>query len=231
MFIDRQIVNQLEAAIELRLPTLEDECGYKIESKGQLLDLEALSSKTIRSIIAKYDPLCVHKFGTILTPSEALTWGENLRKVVSVRHKAILLRVAHGDIYTRSKLVRYGLENDPNCPRCGLIEDLEHKFVKCNYVERIWGEVIVLTDCLTVADLHVNCPIENKILGATLHTSSLKLTIHSDILQRIMSLKSDQNYLMRPKHFVKLALKSLLACEKTIASKQKIEMLLNRIEN
>ena len=56
-----------------------------------------------------------------MTPSEALSWGRALKKVVSTKHKATILRVAHHDVYTKERVTRYGLGNDQTCSE---IEDL-----------------------------------------------------------------------------------------------------------
>ena len=74
-----------------------------------------------------------------MTVSEALNWGSRLNKLTSIKHRNILLRVAHGEFYTKLKLQRFNLIDNSSCPRCGHIEDLRHKFVECAYVKRIWN--------------------------------------------------------------------------------------------
>ena len=46
----------------------------------------------------------------------------------------------------------------------------------------------------------------NLILGLVKGTQPLNLSIQAEILQRIMYLKDEANYLMRPKTLVKLAI-------------------------
>lgn len=121
-----------------------------------------------------------------MTPSEALSWGRALKKVVSTKHKATILRVAHHDVYTKERVTRYGLGNDQTCSE---IEDLRHKLVDCNYVRRIWSATFRVTDKVAVAIPVNNVPVENKILGATSSPDKLVIAIHAEILQRIIWLR------------------------------------------
>ena len=71
--------------------------------------------------------------------------------------KSTLLRVAHGDIYTKDKLHRFGLIDSNKCPRCDSQVTLEHKFITCEYAARIWQVVGTL---------------ERKILGDSAATAN-----------------------------------------------------------
>ena len=126
-----------------------------------------------------------------MTPLEVDNWCLNLKKLSSVRHKNILLRAAHGEIYSKEKLARFGLIQDQQCPRCGLVEDLRHKLIDCEYTKRIWGVAFGKSNP-TGYDLD----IENRILGAFRGCTATKLTLHAEILLRLSSLKDDQNYLL-----------------------------------
>ena len=130
-----------------------------------------------------------------------------MSKITSVRHKNILLRIAHGEIYYREKLYRYGLVESPNCPRCNEVETLRHKVVECEYVKRIWRESFIQTDRLIRSNpQHDPDFIENKIIAAFVGSNSLIATIHAEILLRIIGLKDDQLYLLRPSSLVRLAI-------------------------
>ena len=161
----------------------------------------------------------------ILTIPEAINWGNSLRKVTSVRHRNILLRVAHGDIYTKVKLAKYGLSEDPLCPRCGEIETLQHKFFSCDYTRRIWSEALSKTNKLKHGT-PINIPIENEIIGATTDTSPIILSIHAEIMVRILALRPESNYLLLPSRFVNLAIKSIAINERSLTARIKCESLL-----
>ena len=166
-----------------------------------------LTSKEIRQELVVADPVCIFKFGAIGPPSISLNWGYALSKVTSVRHKSCILRVAHGEIYTKERLHRFGLTDNPNCPRCGNLEDLEHKFITCDYVERIWREAFKFINKINPVD--PNESKANLILGLVKGTQPLNLSIQAEILQRIMYLKDEANYLIRPKTLVKRAIELL----------------------
>ena len=161
----------------------------------------------------------------MLTTTECISWGNVLRKLTSVRHKNTILRVFHGEVYTKVRLARFGLTDSDTCPRCDEAEDLEHKIAGCDYIKRIWDRVLELTSKLKV----VNYPEHDRIrqildVGCT---SSTVLTIHAEILLRILSLKDASNYLVHPKALVKLALKYLHRSERDVESKREIEDLLS----
>ena len=161
-----------------------------------------------------------------MTKRECRSWGLKLSKLTCTKHKNIILRVAHGDIYTKAKLTRFGLSNDPTCPRCHEVETLSHKFVTCPYVKKIWEATFLLTRKLTTSDPLSEAPCV-AILGSYLSSSPTVLTINAEIIQRIHLLKEDLNYLIHPKHFVRQALIFLLKREKKLHIKEEIEFILD----
>ena len=106
--------------------------SYYVNLKAR--PLAKLTSKDIREARSSKVAIGNFKIGMVLENSEALTWGLRLARVNSTRHKNIILRVAHGEIYTKEKLHRFGLTDSPVCPRCQETETLEHKFIQCNYI-------------------------------------------------------------------------------------------------
>ena len=164
-----------------------------------------LTSKEIRQELATIDPICVFKFGAICNPALSINWGINLAKISSVRHKSCLLRIAHGEVYTKEKLHRFGLSDSPNCPRCGLLEDLEHKLITCHYVKLIWREVI---------------------LGMIKGTELLLLSVLAEILQQILYLKENSQYLVRPKEIVKRAIELVSRREIKQVDKNRLSCIL-----
>jgi hypothetical protein len=76
-----------------------------------------------------------------MEPIETLSWGLKIRKLSSVRHRNLLLRLAHGDLYTNERLNRFGLRGDPDCEKCGQIDTLKHRILECTYSLEIWREL------------------------------------------------------------------------------------------
>ena len=156
-----------------------------------------------------------------MTPLEVSNWGNNIKRLSCVRHKNTLLRAAHGEIYSRNKLLRYGLSNDDICPRCHESEDQRHKLIECPYVARIWKRVFELTN---VQENHVER--ENQILGAYKECNVTKLTVHAEVLARILSLKDKETYIIHPKTFVRHAILYLTKKERKNEIKTELEALL-----
>ena len=193
--------------------------------KNKFKDLGKCSSKEIRESRSPLDPITSYKLGTNLTGTEALSWGYKLSKLTSIKHRNILLRVAHGEFYTKARLQRFNLIDDNSCPRCGETETLAHKFIECEYVKRIWQKVYSLSNqLLGLNQLH----IENfkGITGAFNESTLTSLTINAEILLRLSYLKDDQTYLIHPKTFVANCLKCILLNEGRREIKEEVKTLL-----
>jgi len=184
--------------------------------------LSDVSSKTIRLSRNEKDPLCYFKSGTILTPRESLNYFYNLNRLPSVRHRNIILKILHGDVYTNERLHRFGLIDNPSCPRCDQIETIEHKFATCEYISRIWAE----TSRLTNKWPSPNTDQIQELILANGNLDQTTLRIHAEILYRISLLPKNPQYLVIPKIFVACAVKYLIKMEKTRSVKTDLEHLL-----
>jgi hypothetical protein len=122
------------------------------------------------------------------------------------------MKIAHGDIYTKEKLARFGMTIDNACPRCGNIETLTHKLIECEYTKRIMKEVVRITNTLRVNPLESDVITIEAALGVK-NTSYKELTLHAEVLRRILLIREDQEYLLRPSTFVTLALEHLIEME------------------
>lgn len=201
-------LEKLNIAIGIRIPapTEEFKNSYFIKEKSKLLG--NCSSKEIREGRTNKTPILQFKLGLNLDTRESLDWGYKINKLSSTRHKNILLRVVHGDVYTKDKLYRYGMEPSNKCPRCDQIEDLKHKFISCEYISRIWRQVSLLENKL-ISDRASTNVRERFIVGAFTNSTKAFLTLTAEILSRITGLQNDPTYLVRPKNFVDYAIKSL----------------------
>ena len=63
-------------------------------------------------------------------------------------------------------------------------------------------------------------------LGSYIESTPTILTLHAELLLRILYLKDDQNYLVHPKNLVKHCLKYIARCEKKPEIKDEIKSLL-----
>ena len=190
----------------------------------KLKSIQALSSKEFRTVRNNTEQICVFKLGLILTPIESRSWLFKVSRLTSVKHKSLLLRIAHGEIYTKEKLHRYNLAESNLCPICDEVETLERKFISCHYAKRIWQ---VLNNLEGLTHNREAEPVQ-AILGAWLDSDMLNVTIRAEVLLRLSYLK-EQNYVMRPIIFVKLAIDSLLRKEQNAEFKNLFAALLEQL--
>ena len=192
--------------------------------------LSCVTSKEIRLNRASKVPGGQLKIGVTLSEAEIRCWGSKLAGLTSTRHKNTLLRVVHGEVYTQSKLHRFGMSDTDKCPRCNDSEDLKHKFVDCQYVERIWLSAKPYLDKLQLSP--ENNPDRIKTAIAALSNSSLaSMTYTAELLQTILYFKPEQEYLVHPKQIALRTLKNLAIKEGNFKIKGLFIELLNEIGN
>ena len=155
----------------------------------------------------------------ILTPG----WTTRLRRLTSTRHKCALMRVAHGDVYTNSRLFKFGLINDPKCANCdALNEDLDHRLIECRQAVEAWrllDEKLEIIGAQAATELTMG-----GILGAKddYQRSKLPLTIKAELVSRLMR-KGGQTYC--PRVMVKASLKTILNAEKLTQEQRELLMV------
>ena len=216
-FIDNRKLPKIQLAVDLRLdqPKLTDQ----IYVKNTFRTLSSCSSKEIRLSRSNNIPITLFKCDLDLTPSESINFFYQLNRLSSTRHKNMILRYLHGDIYTKERLFRFGMTDSPICPRCDSIETLNHKFLECDYASRIWAWVKHLTSSRVAID-----PIRAALAIASKNQEDL--TLHAEILLRIQYLKEGQDYLLRPQVLVEHALKDLVMREENKKVKERLKTLL-----
>ena len=204
-FVNRDLFCAIKETLPIAYNNARDlDYQYSMIAGSRLQDLSTATSKEIRLSISDKDPITIYKIGVFLTPSEALSLANQINKITSVRHKDILLRLMHGELYSRERLSRYGLVDTPNCSRCMEPETLTHKYLECPYTRAIWSKCLNLTK-----ELRMNYdPNEEEIdkIFCCHEPDKLILTIHAEIMLRIRGLKDDVDHLLLPKLFVKNAI-------------------------
>ena len=161
-----------------------------------------------------------------MNPGTSINWASSLAKVTSTKHKDLLLRLVHGELYSKERLHRYRLIDNAQCPRCGEIETLKHKYLECPYIKEIWRRTLLLTDKLRHS-IEPTETQEEKILCCTREPNKLALTLHAEIISRIRQLKDNEaNLLLLPKLFVKKSAEWILRREKNALIKTEMAELL-----
>ena len=189
--------------------------------------LKKLTSKEIRTSRDKKLNVTEFKVGITLTTKEAATWALRLSKLTSTRHKNTILRVVHGEIYTKEKLSRFGLIDSATCPRCDQVETLRHKFIECHYSRKIWAEALPYIEKLA----GVIEPSQDKtkiIIAANINSNLAAMTLSAEIMQVILQLNPDQTFLVHPRHVIKQVIKRLRRNEgNQVIKKDFIELVLS----
>ena len=216
MFMDKKWTELVRASIGLNLNVNADD-KYIYYDNCKLKDMRALSSKEYRLARNNTEQQCVFKIGLILTPLESSSWCLKISKLTNVRHKSLLLRLAHGEFYTREKLYRYNLTPDDKCKICNETETLTHKFITCTYAQRLWN---IINNQEGLRPAPHSLP-EEQALGAWLTCDLTNLTIRAEVLLR-MSYQRD-NSIIHPRALVKNAIESLKRKESNAMIKMNLE--------
>ena len=223
--LDPEKTDKIKLAINCVIPAPSPNFveSYFIRNKSKAI--EKCTSKEFRTSRNLNPPITYFKLGLALIPSQSLNWGNSVSKLTSTKHKSILLRIAHGDIYTKDKLFRFNLIDSDKCPRCDEPETLEHKFLTCPYIHQIWHHLSAINRRILGDSVTPNDP-KAKILGVFSNSNQCYLTIVSELLLRISYLRDDQNYLLHPKVFIENTIRYLHKKERSADLKDSLYSLL-----
>ena len=180
-------------------------------SKGTLVNVATLSSKDFRRSKGDIEGeiICIYKIGLIMDPGEVKSWTKKLNKLTSTRHRNILLRLVHGDIYSNSRLFRFGLATDPKCLNCPEpSESIVHRVSSCPEAMKAWRELECAKADIGLTSLS-DFSIEN-LVGAKDNLSKIELTLQAELLHRLTSL----NKISCPNRLVKAVIKFIGLSEK-----------------
>ena len=120
----------------------------------------------------------------ILAPGEVLAWTSRLKVLSSTRHRNIALRIAHGDIFSNSRLFRFGLKNSPDCLNCHEPnETIVHRLLECPKAWEAWLKLDAIKIKLKLTPL-INHTLEN-IMGAGTRRSKLELALQLELMLRL----------------------------------------------
>ena len=198
----RQIINNL-----LSMPINVRDVNGSLESneifpvtEGKLVSIVSLSSKQLRQarLNEEENVICIYKLGPIFTVGEVKSWTGRLKRLTSTRHRNLLLRTVHGDIFSNGRLARFGLRQEANCPNCQEpIETIIHKIKECPHAMTAWQELERVKLNLNLNVLS-DLTIEN-LIGAKEHLNNIELALQAELIHRLTS----RNERYQPKDLVK----------------------------
>lgn len=186
-FVSKELCRCIEALWDqLRREPSVDEDKLLFPIGKRLRDLTSLTSKELRLAAKPATPIVGFKLGTIMTINESLSYFLQLNKLTSVKHKCLLLRVLHGDIYTNERLFRFGLRPNPTCDRCDEPDTIVHRLVSCSGTESLRRELTGFTQKLfktiSIRDLD---PLD-MMLATHKDSTTAMLSLHAEFLQKII---------------------------------------------
>ena len=104
------------------------------------------------------------------------------------------------------------------CPRCHLPETIDHQIYSCDYVKQLWEITSKIT---SIPTLNLN-----QVLGYDDLHDKTTLTLHAEILTRLLSIERPKQ---DPRALLKSAITKLLVVEKT-TTKYQINQMINTLE-
>ena len=148
--------------------------------------ISSMSSKDIRlnRTNEAANMINIFKIGIILTPGELLSWTKRIKTLSSTRHKNTLLRIVHGDVFSNSRLLKFGLRQSSECANCGeQMETIIHRICECPNAQETWRLLNVAKTKLNLNTLSDNS-IES-LVGAKERCSKIELSLQAELLLKL----------------------------------------------
>ena len=218
LLIDARIKEVINFVIPLRVPQVNPSLGLCYFHRKKWEELRKLTSKEIRDSRSNLLPLCVFKCGLILTPNECTSWLKTLNYLTNTAQKNAVIRFCHGDIYSKERLFRFGLNDSPLCDYCNEVETVNHKVFECRVAKTFWRELATLTN-QAQATIDVD-----YVVGAYAGCSRASLTLHAELISKLI--KNGNLEEQRATMVIRTMIKALSKREKTEPVKQELELLL-----
>ena len=148
--------------------------------RGRLIPYNKITTKLIRLAINYTGPVTT-KMIKEPNPELITTLGRNITKLTNVRLKTVLLRAIHGDIYSGTRLKKFGMADTDLCQRCSEPETVEHQLFECSYVKELWRITSKITSVPTI-DL-------NTVLGHNELHDKMTITIHAEVIRNLLAIE------------------------------------------
>ena len=173
--------------LNLTLVNVEVDVAFAYPTRrGRIDDVGKMTSKSIRMVRAteNCDPICIFKLGPIITPGELMSWTGQVAKLTSTRHRNILLRAMHGDIFSNSRLHKFGLRDSPACASClEPIETIQHRIFECPKAVEAWthlDEIKVKLNLTNTSDRTLE-----SLIGLKDRLSKIELALHAEVIHKL----------------------------------------------
>ena len=153
---------------------------YIFPAASKLIITNVLTSKLIR-IMNNPKEIVTPKILENTAMDGLQKLGGLIKSMTNSKLKSIILRALHGDIYCGTRLKKFGMTISDGCPRCGSPETIKHLLIDCQYVKTIWELCSKFTS--------INPRMINEVLGYHDFHDRTTLTIHTEIIRRLLAIE------------------------------------------
>ena len=222
----RAFIPWIEAVIRIgRLPPTDNTWLQAIWYKDRLANLSSLTAKQFRESKAKQIPITEFRIGLSVETGDSLTWSHRINKLRSVKHQTVLLKTAHGDIYTKDRKLRFGLADNDRCDRCGLPDSRIHTIAKCQKALEIWNAFRALDNKAPLTEQSDN--LLTEVFGIKDPIGN-ELTINAEIIQLLTNSLNSNLQKLPTSLITRITLSKLYQLEKG-TTKEMIKTLLDKL--
>ena len=200
--LDPTLHNFIKKFDNLNVTHTDDVWHELIPINDKLKRVKDIHSKEIRNSLSS-NPSPTYKLLNDCDPNKIRALGIKLAKVTNVKLKAILLRSIHGDIYSGTRLKKFGMVECDKCPRCNEPETVEHQLFRCAYCKKLWATVSRLTG--------ISNNSMDALLGLDEKHNTATITIHSEIIRRLLAIERPTG---KPIDLIKSSLSNLSILER-----------------
>ena len=134
--------------------------------------------------------------------AELKSYFKKLKQLTAVRHRNILLRAYHGDIFSHERMKRMRLSDTDECPTCGAVETREHLLLYCPQTFHMWEQLSMATGSnenptlayiFGINDKSPLIKIKAEIIGVLLRKERIDVRDVLPIRISVARLKIDRN--------------------------------------
>ena len=182
---------------------------YYIPIKGKYKMASKVTSRELRQELTHEQQQDDINFKLPASPENIELMLQKINKLRCVKAKSFALRLLHGDIYTGTRLHKFGMSDTDECSKCRNRENLEHLIAGCWYSGLVWLRVKTLYNKTDVR--RQNYDHHNLEFAAGCRLSHAKFKIHLEIIKRLCH-KDRSNIL--PSMVIKQTIDYLMICDK-----------------
>ena len=135
--LDKNITTFLKANWHVNNSQTNINFNVLYPTRTKILKGEKVTSKSIR-LLEHTSELLSPKSLSNTTEEGLRKLGRYTAKLTNCKLQTVLLRALNGDIYSKSRMLKFGMTDSDECERCGQKETISHLLLECQYVNNLW---------------------------------------------------------------------------------------------